>query len=139
MLLNFNDRVLTFFHLRCIDPHLQADENFDVAGVAACLGGGNTPLAKSRRELRPLFFQLTARSFLVREALPQALVQAQAIAHLRCRAAAGFDVEGGNAIGDQQRAAEREKHGRWKHLGSPTSRACQAIVPPKTADSACSC
>jgi len=38
MLLNFNDRVLTFFHLRCIDPHLQADENFDVAGVAAGVG-----------------------------------------------------------------------------------------------------
>jgi hypothetical protein len=60
--------------------------------------------------LRPLPFQFTARTFLVREALPQGLVQAQAIAHLRRRAAAGFDVERGNRIRDQQRAAEREKH-----------------------------
>src|SRR5262245_15846273 len=123
MVLNFNDSVLTLFHLRCVAPHLQADENFDVAGVAARLGGADTPLAKGGRELRPLSFQFAARTFLVGEALPQALVQAQSAAHLRCRAAAGFDVESGNGVGDQERAAKREKHRRWKHLGSPASRA----------------
>src|SRR5262249_29954308 len=66
----FQCRPPTVFQPRLLGPHLQADENFDVAGVAACLGGGNTPLAKSRRELRPLFVQFTARAVLVREALP---------------------------------------------------------------------
>src|SRR2546429_5120105 len=127
MLLNFNDSVLTLFHLRCVAPHLQADENFDIAGVAAGLGGVNAPLAKGRRELRPLSVEFAARAFLVGEALPQALVQAQAIAHLRRGAAAGFDVESGNTVGDQERAAEREKQRRWKHLGSPASRARVAI------------
>ena len=89
MFLNLNDSVLTLFHLRRVAPHLQADENFDVAGIAAGFGGADTPLAKGRREFRPLSFQFAARTFLVGEALPQALVQAQAAAHLRCRAAAG--------------------------------------------------
>ena len=51
MLLNFSDSVLTLFHLRCVAPHLQADENFDIAGIAAGLGGVNAPLAKGRRVL----------------------------------------------------------------------------------------
>src|SRR5256885_1168603 len=93
MLLNFSDSVLTLFHLRCVAPHLQADENFDIAGIAAGLGGVNAPLAKGRRELRPLSVQFAARAFLVGEALPQALVQSSSCrpssprrgSRLRCR------------------------------------------------------
>jgi hypothetical protein len=55
------EALLPLFHLRRVAAHLQADEDFDVARIAARLGGGNTPLAKRRRELRPLFFQFAAR------------------------------------------------------------------------------
>ena len=53
------------FHLCRVAPHLQANENFDVAGIAAGLGRVNTTLAKGRRELRPLLFQFGPRAFLV--------------------------------------------------------------------------
>src|SRR5258707_7890049 len=95
---------------RCVAPHLQANENFDVAGVPAGLGRGNTTLAKRERKLRPLFFKLVTRTFFVGEALPQARIQAQAVAHLRRRATPGLDVESWNTLGDQQRAPEREEH-----------------------------
>src|SRR4029077_16335720 len=66
MLLNFNDSVLTLFHLRRVPPHLQADENFDVAGVAAGFGGADTALAKGGWEFRPL-----------RSSSPRALVSSE--------------------------------------------------------------
>src|SRR5262245_27671805 len=85
-------------HLRRVASHLQTDENFDVAGVAAGLGGGKTTLTQRQRELRPLLFQLTARAVLVRQALPKRRIQAQAVAHFRRRSTAGCDVEGGGTL-----------------------------------------
>src|SRR5260370_11405999 len=96
--------------LRPVAPHLQANKDPNVAGVPAGFGGGNTPLAQRRRKLRPLFFKLVTRTFFVGEALPQARIQAQAVAHLSRRATAGLDVESWNTLGDQQRATEREEH-----------------------------
>src|SRR5262245_52408757 len=100
------------FHLRRVAPHLQTDENFDVAGVAAGLGGRRTTLRKSQRELRTLLLQLVTRAVLVRQALPKRRVQDQAVSQLSRRSTAGFDVEGGDVVGDgkEQRASEREKH-----------------------------
>jgi hypothetical protein len=59
-----------------------------------------------------LLFQLATRAVLVRQALPKRRIQAQAVAHFRRRSTAGFDVEGGDVVGDgkEQRAREREKH-----------------------------
>src|SRR5262249_56142628 len=112
------------FHLRRVAPHLQADENFHVAWIAAGVGGGHATLTQGRRKLRPLLFQLVTRALLVRQALPKRRIQAQPVAHFRRRTAAGFDVEGGDVVGDgqQQRGSEREKRRRWKHAGLPCSR-----------------
>src|SRR6266404_1036967 len=50
----------------------------------------------------PLLFQLVTRALLVRQALLKRRIQAQPVAHFRCRTAAGFDVEGGDLVGDGQ-------------------------------------
>ena len=54
-----------------VAPHLQADENLDVAGIDARPRGRHAALAKRERELRPFLVQFLARAFLIRQALSQ--------------------------------------------------------------------
>src|SRR5262245_26548672 len=100
--------------LRGVLPHLQAHEHLDIAGIAAGLGGREAALPQRRRELRPLLLQLVMRAALVRETLPQRRIQAQLVAHLRRRTAAGLDVEGRDGVGRRvQQRGERKRYGRW--------------------------